>query len=555
MARSWIRALAAATFVATAVTAAFALFLPIFSDEIGWKMLQSRLLVDGGVNIRQLPASCGAPYASAPPFFLYPFRWLDAIAYGDLSWPLGLRIGGIVTHLGWLLFTGWGLARALGPGVDRWRLAGAWAAAFGLGTLPFILVLNRPEQMLLWGAAALALAPFLARRAGAAAGLRPWAVALALLVVAAGLFGEHPKGLFFLPVALVAIAATIRRPAPRWSALAVMVLLAAASTRYWQQRFACDGDPILAARIRSEMSLDRVVRGEWLDVARAAVVAQADAERSYGAQLAFGGDSFRWLQPEAPLRRFERWANRVVRWVSGGILLALLATAAAAAGRALVVRRLEARDAASLALAVTAGGLFLLQARRLHYEAGCLFALALLSIALGAWLPRGRWSRSLAGGLLGGLMLLSIASQAVLWHRFAPRVAVNRATLGAMPGQAMSISAFRQDELAARVLGAARSCGIDPSERLDGLVLDDLTYPALGRAARLPLHMLYVTGYWAPSLPRLDRLLRQRGSAGIVVDCRFLRGSNDSAVREVGGICCLPAFRDDAAAAESRSPP
>jgi hypothetical protein len=49
------------------------LYLPLYTDEVGWRFQLSRYVPDGGVD-RFINETCGANTLAAPPLFMRPLR-------------------------------------------------------------------------------------------------------------------------------------------------------------------------------------------------------------------------------------------------------------------------------------------------------------------------------------------------------------------------------------------------------------------------------------------------------------------------------------------------
>src|SRR5262245_36324016 len=198
---------------------ALSAFVPIYTDEIAWRVMQARVGLDGLADSNLYP-TCGPAFDVAPPAFTLPFRLAAGMVYADFGRPWRLRAIGIAVALVWLAMLAALLPRALGWSPPGWRLVGAVAGVLGLGLVPFLLVLNRPEQLMLVVLTGLVLYPSTGHAAGPRAPGTDWAVAAAAVGLAALLLEEHPKSVLYLPVVLVAIWLSVRRLLPRLVAAA-----------------------------------------------------------------------------------------------------------------------------------------------------------------------------------------------------------------------------------------------------------------------------------------------------------------------------------------------
>ena len=110
------------------VSFGMAALLPVYTDEIVWKMMQGRLGYDGfEVRSGTMVPSCGSDAFTVPPLLL-PFRLLDTLMYQWISEPLMIRFVGIGFFIAWLVGTWLLLQRLVTPLADRWTIAGALVA-------------------------------------------------------------------------------------------------------------------------------------------------------------------------------------------------------------------------------------------------------------------------------------------------------------------------------------------------------------------------------------------------------------------------------------------
>ena len=85
----WPKLIERLVFASFVLSLLFGLLLPIYTDEVGWRM-QLRAGMDGGID-RMISDICGPNTNAAPPLFMMPFRhvsaWLN-LAFPD---PLYVR--------------------------------------------------------------------------------------------------------------------------------------------------------------------------------------------------------------------------------------------------------------------------------------------------------------------------------------------------------------------------------------------------------------------------------------------------------------------------------
>jgi len=229
-----------------ALSIAGGLLVPLYTDEIGWKLNLARWWYDGGVQTNY--PLCGASHAVAPPLTVLPFRAFDSLLYGDLQALWRLRVLGVAQAALATAVLLLGIPAAT-PGAPPHAARAIAASLLGLGVLPLLLGLNRPETPLLCGALLLALAPGSAWVQGRPAAIRAGAVALVSLAV----FAAHPKGVLFAPLAAVA---AWRLSSAAWARAASLAAVAAglvAAVRHWDLLFAQCDDARSGAVLRANM--------------------------------------------------------------------------------------------------------------------------------------------------------------------------------------------------------------------------------------------------------------------------------------------------------------
>jgi hypothetical protein len=147
----WLNWVALAGFAAMLVLGAA---LPLYTDEIGWRF-QERAGFAPGLDT-SLSDICGPNSLARPPLFMMPVRLFSAAANSWLDAPVFVRFEGVACALLWLALL-WrlvSLASATAGGVPRQRHLPVRAlilAPLGMGILPLLLVMSRPEQPLILG--------------------------------------------------------------------------------------------------------------------------------------------------------------------------------------------------------------------------------------------------------------------------------------------------------------------------------------------------------------------------------------------------------------------
>lgn len=537
-----------AVMVAFAVTFALSLLVPILNDEVGWKIITTRFLHDGGRMISLFPR-CGANFVAEPPWFMVPMRLIEAGVYAQLSL-LQIRVMGVLSFALWLGLTLALLARIVGPVLPGLRLPAVLLGLVSLGALPFLLVINRPEQPLLLGLSLLLLVPL------TLPAVRPrWtdaAGAAGVLVVAMGLFASHPKSLLFLPLMLASLF-VMTRPWPlRVAAGAGLALMAAQTYGFWTHFNACPGDPAFGHFLAQQMVTLGGLAGDPAGTLRQ-MIANLMHLPYYGHALKVPVDlPLPWLPPfpaiPDPLADAVTLAIRLV--VAGGMMVACVALALRlrTAWRA---RRLDARLLLVLACGLSLLGLASLQTVRHFYELGLIGPLAILAALVALIRPPSPGAAKAAHAYMAALLAVSLISQIVLWAAVLSRSVGYYTAGGYLPEQAeVSVSPYRYAVQERKIRAAARACAIDIDRRPLHLVTDDLTYPSLA-GSRAPFNIFYIVrgSRWPEARlngAELTAFLRQWRSDGLVAGCHMLPPDLRAGAVRVDDVCCMPAFSGQA---------
>src|SRR5262245_11070533 len=124
---------------------ALSLFLPVYTDEIMWKAMQSRMGYDDFHSIGLL-VTCDV-HEIPTPRLLQPFRLIDTAIYQDISQPFLIRVIGEIFAVVWGFLAWILLRRALAPAISSGVIALGVVSFATLGVMPFLLVSSGPEQL------------------------------------------------------------------------------------------------------------------------------------------------------------------------------------------------------------------------------------------------------------------------------------------------------------------------------------------------------------------------------------------------------------------------
>ena len=175
-------------------------YSPVYNDEGQWKLTVSRLFLDNGYLINLFPA-CTEGFLLKSPWTWYPARILDALIYADGGNPFYLRQYGWFTYLG--LLSLWAVICRLCTGLSWLKSLLMVSAFFMVGTMPFLMVWNRPEQpIMIWITAGLLLGMYFYRHYPQKT-FHKIIVFILFALIGCCVSASHAKGVYFLPLFLV----------------------------------------------------------------------------------------------------------------------------------------------------------------------------------------------------------------------------------------------------------------------------------------------------------------------------------------------------------------
>lgn len=526
-----------------------AFFLPVYTDELVFKIQQARLHYDQFRLIGIPQPSCGS-YAYAVPWLLLPFRLFDSLIYEHVAGPLPIRVIGLGVALVWLALA-WYLLRRVAAGcIGSSRIAVGLVAMTTLGVMPFLLVINRPEQILLLAVTGFLL-PLLCEAPAKPPSLPSSIMRGVLAVIVAGyMVSVHARAMFLVPLALVFIVRVVGRPVVALACGGALVALTVSSYADFGVRVACPNDPVimhdrlflqnLGSAVASGRTLEYLE--EFLrkvDEPSTWLLTQFLPRRGYVSDIfpPFSEAVVGWLAPligiyfltlvglGALAFLFALWK----RWHEPGVRLALVGLGSVWAfyGVSVVVQLEKNTYVAELMMPlmslVSAGSIWV--------------AWPAVARALGEL----RLQRAAQVGFVG-LLALSVLSQVGFAASYLPDAVGAWTAPGYAPGQRFSVSIFGYPSLRPDILRTAAACGIDPTDRPRHLVVDEVTYYALRRAYQ-PIMASYLDATtWSSHRPDPTDLLARYRSAGMVVGCQWVPEAVRARAKRDGPFCCVPAF-------------
>ncbi|NYH96007.1 hypothetical protein [Novosphingobium marinum] len=536
----WLRTVVLAAFVAAI---GLGMFVPVYSDEIGWRF-QERAALDG-VD-KMFTELCGPNTLAAPPFFMMPVRWYSALFNTAFADPFWVRASGVLYALllAAMLFAI--LRRVAANARERDVLVTLGIGMLCLGMTPLLLVWSRPEQpiaLTVLSAVCLGLGGAVAgRETGRATAWLRCAAIVALVVVAAS---YHLKGLAGLPIFLAALffcAKGREAHVPRIAAALLILGIAAVSASYWLDRLSCPGNAALRELYEAHSIGASISSVSGIGDLRAL------AETVFGNVgvlryiLLTNPDQYplaSWLPAEQVTKAESlRWYLSLVIVWSGVLLIGLVAFVAAAV-RAWRARAIPAPLVFAVAALVSFVGWTASQNWSNIYETTFVIPLLLLAVLLSlATAPKAGRARSIFEVSAVGVGLLALVNVALLGTVWAPGMARAFGQAGYIEDQPLSVSIRGYRQIEPKILETGRMCGIPEPENARAVLVDELTYFAY-MESRLPQHRLGAFSHWNGDLQDPVGYLKSRDSDGIVVGCHILPESlRDKALRN-GRFCCL----------------
>jgi len=520
------------------VTLFAGLLVPIYTDEIAWRMMLARSAFDGGVD-RGLGDQCGAGTIIAAPLFMQPMRHLSSWVALHIADPRAVRLSGVGLALLWVAMF-WRLARFL-PDDVRAAARTIGLSLVGLGVLPFLMVWSRPEQPLLVAYTACLLIALAAQAESARPGrARAWVAGSAILALGIVTLGYHPKAMIFLPIALFSAALSSRGhsgQAARLTAIGLLVICGLVASQYWNTRLSCPGNAGLAAKLAHENVASAI--GTRTPLAAFELLVQSALPWRYikmatpPADYSYMSD---WL-PALPIKPHVgavwRFVSRTLWYLAIALTLFLSLCGAIAA---FLRRMIDPRLALTLTIVGTVAAWSATQINKNSYESSLQLPLAAIALALAlSHLPRRL--RPAVAACAVPLAVLAVFSQILLLANYGPALAATAARPGPIDAQPFSYVPWGYPELRREVLAATRACALDPVHSRK-LLVDDMTYFPLIRS-HAPLNRMAYFGPWHGAIGDPVTYLRTHGSSGAVVACTYLPPEARAQAKRVGRFCCL----------------
>jgi hypothetical protein len=518
------------------LTFALSCTLPIYVDETNWQLIKGRLFVDDYQTTRISPALCVEGAMAAWPWFMVPFRAVDSIPYIAMNSPLYLRTVGAVYLIFLVIVLMSFCVRYLSSTIRPLVIVLLISSFLSLGTLPFLLMMNRPEQGLLLLVGTLFFLPLITSEER---DLKSSVFASGLIAfLSLCLFTTHPKGVFFMPIAL-ASAWYLVKPWPiRAVVLATILVFGALSAFHWQARLACPNLPAIQA-ILDQHSLSIAILS---DPRKAARIFYMSALKGFGVFAYVKSILFQhnymsdWLPSSDSIGAIGWLVDCGIFVVFGALGATFLLLFAKLLRNAWSSRSVGRQLAMICMLLISLSALAVIQVVKNAYEATLVVPLWGLLLLIASRGQQGIWFERQLKFTVITLVSLSTVSQLNLWRVFGPNASWRAG--GYIPGQVESVSTFNYSHLRQKINSTAMLCGIGREHALRRLVLDELTYFSFSDSYQ-PVVGSNLTGTWGGSFD-LPNYLKKVQSSGAVAACKWFPSGIEDLLRKNDEFCCLP---------------
>jgi hypothetical protein len=513
---------------------------PVYADEMLYRMMLGRFLRDGGVSINSIPHCGEVGFTLAVPYWMIPFRLAEEVIYGRDFGLLHVREIGVALHVASIA----SLITIFWVSIDKTAsklLAIIVVLCFiGVGSLPFLLVMNRPELLIRIVVALWVLWPFVTRKQQNRRLVGQVLAAICVILIPfAAIASVHIKSMLFVPVALTSLWFLVRNSWLRMIGAALLLLMAVSAFRYWTTRLACPDVPSVEGLVGQGLNPAQLL-ADPVNFLWSALINLANFPTYWTNVLFADAHTSQWLPPTAP-SVLSSLASASVAITFSALVATTLIGSLAALMRGIRSKTLDKSAAIILSLTasltiVTTGSI-----TKYFVESPLMLPLLGLSGWLGVYQLSGAIRKGVMGVLVASLGAAWGFSQVMLINNYTPYVATTWSVHGYTPNQAFSFNFANYEQTRSEILRAAKQCDIDPDKMPRHLIVDDLTYPAMKKAFQ-PFTVYYVVTSWPGSQEDLARYLKRVRSAGLIASCSFLAPSLAPYAKQTDHYCCVGDF-------------
>jgi hypothetical protein len=492
-----------------------AALLPLYPDEIAYRLIGSRLFFDHGILGNIYPAC--ASFTLAAPWPWYPAKLLDYLAFGWYDSPVYYRAASAATAVA-ALAGGVAMLRKLDYEANAVRL---FILLLSLGIVPFSFIMARPEGAIFacfFWLMSLSLDRARAARGGILSGLL-------FLLLSSILLSSHPKSFLFLPALAILYVVWSRREGvsagTRIALAAFLLWLTFDSTRYWSAFAVCPDNKSVQAIIDGLTLSPGFLVSDPAGFLHAFALSLADSG-AYFKQAIYrhkymGG----WLPPPPRLllSTFDLLANIVQTALIAAGLAGMLAIFAGFMRRIKNPAALASsfyRQPAAFLGAVLALTLLLgmgVNRGKNFYEVAFVFPILFTCVFVH------RPSAALLSKVSGGRFRREVIAAVALFTGLTAALNFLPPFLHGYSGISVSLTTLSERRVQTDIAAMSAACGIPAPEAASHLIVDDLTYQFF-RASHKPV---LVTWLYATTTGMDRRAFVARfKTSGILARCGYI---------------------------------
>lgn len=539
--------LAAATIPLFGMILLLSLFFPVYIDEIFMPVFNSRAGFDGWKTIHPCP-QCGASFITDIPFALMPGRTLSWLVEAMTDGFYAMRLTCIGVMVTWIAYTTWFVKRCIVPEAPVLYIIAGIISFAALGTLPYPLLLDRPEPRILLAAIIFASLPTLVVRYPSLLRWQMVALGVIFALLTSWLISSHPKALFYSPLVFVSAFST-----RKWNKTLSTVLICSAllvcfqSLHYWGWKYACPGSP------QQQRQWDGAALNPSLFFTSPALfwwsaINDFISSLIYIARIIFHNNDY-WLPPTPDGITGEVPCNLAIIAVIAATVQYVYRGLKTALRNARALRIFHPELAATLCLFIAFVGQCAQQRDKSFYNASLVWmTLVLCGLMTGHYLRAHStfWQDKIEVLNLNfrRLCVVAVMSQGVLLLNYIPATVIQyeKATPGGIiktNSNWATISPLHYEQRRHIVLEAAQSCHIPTDGSARRLVVDMTSYFVFKRTYQPFTAFIPVFRELGASARTFLALLKKWQSSGLVVECSRLPKELRILATEREGFCCL----------------
>ena len=495
------------------------IFYPIYGDESDWKLISSRFLLDQKKLVYFFPA-CLNSFVLEAPISWYPGRLLDSLIYQGAHDHAQLRIVGIAQYI-FLITIFWQIAY-LRTNLGMLRSFLFVVAFLSIGVLPVLLIFNRPEQpLLMYLSLCIYLAVLNSHKPNRLLANQVF-VTVVFCLLANLMIAAHPKGIYLLPIVLIAFRKLVKSPRYLLILLGVMCWTSVETIQLWNARTTCAASPWLETTLRA-MTLNIGSLFSEPTAFLLQVIKNCVRFYSYLNEIFFHSTyQSQWL-PSLELSTYKQFALRLLNALCWMVLTTIfvylglkLRKTKLAAGRMF--------ESFAFAIVMCLALITVMQIGKNFYESALILPLLLLLCIFLINRQDGKGIKFITQIALPALLVvgaLSSYTRYALWEDYLP------------PWRAAAIAPSINHDLVADF--AKDQCGIGDQARK--LILDSSTYTTFWHHP-LPVFSGYLFGWYATGTD-YKSTIAGLNPEGLVAMCDGLPAGLLSLSKKNGGMCCM----------------